>query len=253
MNKNFVVGSLTLLLLVNGWAFLYFQLPFYKVGIMIAAVSLLLMTLLHERFVFLYAMVLVISYAVFLTVYSFIYHQPTNVQLLYVYDHLLLTSFILIYWILLSYTKRMGYENEALKQQVKLLQKYISPTGILTVHEFMEQAKWVLTSARRNKQSVWLVELTITYKNSYTEQNLLEKIGEIGFQSIRRQFDLLTYHDNGIYLILRDTERDGVDIVLNRIEEKAKEVLNLLHPPYEVKLELIHDIDQLKKIGEWPK
>ena len=247
------MGSLILLLLANGWAILYFQLPFYQEAIIVAVISLLLMTFIHERFVFLYAMVLVISYATFLTVYSFIHHQPTSVQLLYVYDHLLLTSFILLYWILLNYTKKSGYENEALRQQVKLLQKYVSQTSILTVNEFMEQARWMLTSAKRSKQQVWLVEQTITYTNKYTEQNLLEKIGEIGLQSIRKQFDLITFHDEGIYLLLRDTDRDGVDVVLQRIEGKTKEALNFLQPPYEVKVELIDHMDQLEKVGELPK
>ncbi|WP_062106376.1 hypothetical protein [Bacillus niameyensis] len=249
MNKNFIVGLLTFLLLINGWAFPFFRLPFYEGAMVVAGISLLLMAIIHERFVFLYSMLIVIGYAVYLTVHAFMYHEPSNVQLSYIYDHLLLTSFILLYWILLTYLKRIGYENENLIRQVKLLQKYTGNSHILTVQEFREQAKWVFASVQRTQKQVWLVQLTITHKGKMTKQVLQERIEQISLKSIRKQFDLITYHKDAVYLLLRDTDRAGVDIVLQRVESETRNAVNLIELPYDIDVKLVESMEELEKLG----
>lgn len=254
MNKNFIISLLILLLLVNGWAFVYFQLPFYEETIVLAGLSLLLMTFIHQRFVFVYSIAMVIGFAAFLTGYAFMYEQPADVQVLYIYDHLLFTSFIFLHWILLHYAKAIGYENNELKQQVKLLRRYTEHTKILTRQEFLEQAKWVLNSVRRSKQQAWLVELSMTYKSKLTEQTLQEKIEEICLKTVRHQFDLITYHEKSVFLLLRDTNRMGVNTVLNRIEAQVRQTLNIVELPYGVSVQLVEDEETLtKKIRESSK
>ncbi|WP_066187909.1 MULTISPECIES: hypothetical protein [Gracilibacillus] len=249
MNRNFLMSLLIILLLANGWAILYFQFPFYLLAVGLLIVSVLNMALMHERFVFLYTIIMVIGYAALLTVAAFINNQPVETQLLYIYDHVLFTSFILMFWVLNHYTKRLGYENVDLRKQVKELQKRQPNTSILTMNEFQEQAKWTLASVQRNNKQAWLVELTIDEKSKSIRRVVQEKIEEAGLRSIRSNFDLITSSGSTIYVLLRDTEHYGVEIVLHRIEQKLKEILNYIDPPYQVRVEQIDRIEKIQQIG----
>lgn len=247
MNKNAMISFFILLLLANGWMIVYFQLPFYQLSMGMLAVSLLIMSMIHERFVFLYAITLVIGYAAFLTIYSFIGNHPPDIQLLYIYDHLLFASFIIIFWILNNLIKRISYENEELKEKVEQLTKRRLDTKVLTINEFLEQTKWTLTSTRRNQKQAWLVELRITEKNKRTRKVVREKVEELGLSSIRNNFDLITASDTDVFILLRDTEREGVSIVLNRIEERSKEIFNYLEVPYDIETMQVNTEEDIQK------
>ncbi|MCZ2256965.1 hypothetical protein [Sporosarcina sp. G11-34] len=245
MNKNFTMSILILAILVNGWAIVFLQLPFYQEIIFIGSVSVLLMTMIHERFVFLYAISLVLSYGVFLTVYAFINNQSTEIQLLYMYDHLLFTSFIMLFWILLNNLKNIGYEHNELIRQVQLLQKYNGETGILTVHEFMEQSLWLFKSSERSKEEVWFVKITIKHQNKRTKQNLQETLEDLAMKTIRQKIDLVTSADSVIYILLKGTNESGVLRVYDRYVENVRSELNLIEPPFNHSVTKLSDHDQL--------
>lgn len=247
MNRNAIISILILLLLANGWAIVYFQLPFYQLSLSMLAVSLLIMSMIHERFVFLYAITLVIAYAAFLTIYAFVGNHPSDIQLLYIYDHLLFASFMIIFWVLNNLIKRISYENKDLKEKVELLTKRRPDTKVLTFNEFLEQAKWTLTSTRRNQKQAWLVELRITEKSKRTRKVVREKVEELGLNSIRNNFDLITANETDVFILLRDTEKQGVSIVLQRIEERSKHIFNYLEVPYDVDTTQINTEEDIQK------
>lgn len=250
MKRNFILCMLVFLILINGWSIFLFELPFYQEDIIIASISVLIMTVVHERFVFLYAISLVLTYGAFLTIYAFINNQPSEIQLLYIYDHLLFTSFILLFWILLNLIKNIGYENQDLKQQVNLLQKYKTQTNSLTVSEFYEQAKSVIKSVERQQEEAWLVELVITYENKKTKKNLQEKLERVTLDTIRQNFDLVTSVDTIIFILLKDTNEDGVQRFLQRYQENLQEELNFVEPPFTATKEQIIDLKQLIRVKE---
>ncbi|WP_165820806.1 hypothetical protein [Pueribacillus theae] len=250
MKYNFVIGLLIIFLLINGWFFVYLQLPFSGEAILVALLSILFMALVRERFAFLYAVTLVLCYGIFLTVQAFLHIETSDVQLLYVYNHLLFTSFILSFWILLNYIKKIGYKVDGLIEQVHELQKYNQKTGILTRNEFMNQAEWVIKSIARGHGEAWFVEITITYKNKRIQKNLQELLEKVVLQSIREKFDLVTATKNTIYILLKDTHEEGVEIVLNRIHELSKKELNFVDTPYKIKMEMVKELSQLSKVRE---
>ncbi|MFL0365622.1 hypothetical protein ACH0BF_21670 [Pseudobacillus sp. 179-B 2D1 NHS] len=247
MKNNFIIGFLILLILANGWSIIYLELPFCEINIALAAVSILIMSLLHNRFVFLYAITVILSYGAFLTVYAFVNNQSSEKQMLYIYDHLLLTSFLLLFWILINYVKTISYENVFLKKQLSLLEKFDKKTSILTPHEFIYQAKWILRSAQRNGQA-WMIKMTINYEGKYVKENLQEHLETIVLSSMRQQFDLVTAIPDQIYFILKDTDEAGVKIVLDRIEGKLKSELNTITLPYEVTVQHFKDENLLAPI-----
>src|SRR5699024_1702382 len=171
----------------------------------------------------------------------------TNTQVLYVYNHLLFTAFLLTYWVLLSYFKSVGYENERLQHEVKQLQRFY-PSGVLTHNEFIVQAGWVLKAVERNDSTAWFVKLDLLYENKRVQKNLQGTIEEIVLNSIRDKFDLVTAKHNQIFIILRSTDEHGIKIVLDRIRTNARDRLNFIDVPFEItthkfnQLELLHEI-----------
>lgn len=248
MKKNFTMLILILLILVIGYAIIYLELPFSQVLMIITGISIFVMTILHDRFIFLYAISLVLVYGAFLTAYAFIYSLSSEVQMLLMYNHLLFTSFTLSYWILLNFIKTIGYENEELKHQIRLLQKYNGQTNILTVSEFIDQATWLLKTSERRKEEAWLIEITISYENNRTQRNLQESFERIALETIREKFDLVTSIDRVIYLLLKETNENGVEVVLGRYQQNLKSELNFVNIPIKVRKEQVKDLSHLSSL-----
>lgn len=250
MKKNLVLGVLILGILINGWAIAYLALPFYQIVLAIGALSILIMTLLHDRYLFLYAITIALAFGVFLTAYSFTNQKTPEMQMLYMYDHLLLTSLVLMYWILLNFIKKIGYENKELKQQVKLLQKYNGVTKLLTLTEFTEQAQWLLKSSERNKEEAWFVKIDIHYPNKRTKANLQEDLERLALQTIRQKFDLISSNSGAIYIVLKDTHAEGTQRMLERFQEKVRSELNFIEPPFTFMKVHVDNASQLASLVE---
>lgn len=248
MRKNLSVALLLLGLLINGWAIVFLSLPFYKEALIIGGVSIIVMVILHEQYIFLYAITVALLYGAFLTTYAFIYTPSSEIQLLYMYNHLLLTSFILMFWILLNLLKNIGYENSDLKRQVQLLQKYNGTTQILTINEFKEQAQWLLKSSERNSEQAWLLQIRVNYFNQRTKKNVQETLEKVALQTIRQKFDLVTAEKNFIYLLLKNTNPEGVQRVIDRYEEKCQVELNFIMPSFIVEKNLVRDYAHLESL-----
>lgn len=248
MRKNFVFSLVLLGILGSGWAIMFFQLPFYQMVLIAGGASLVIMTLIHERFVFLYAVIMALSFGAFLTVDAFMNDLLVEDQILYMYSHLLFTSFLLLFWILLNLLKNTGYENIELKRQVQLLQKYNGNTQVLTVPEFKEQATWLLKAGERNGEEAWLLKINLVYPNKRTKENLMEKLETAALRTIRQKFDLVTSDSGIIFVLLKNTHVKGVERVLERFWEKAQLDVALNEPPYTTQKGRVVDAGQLARL-----
>lgn len=248
MKNNLIISVLMLGLLTNGWAVFYFTLPFYKELIVIGAFSLLIMAAINERFVFLYAITISLVYGAFLTAISFAQQLSGEIQIRYIYSHLLFTSFHLIYWIMMNLLKNIGYQNSELKQQVKLLQKYRKVTKVLTLTEFKDQAEWLLKSSTRNQEEVYFLKYIVDYPKKKVKQNLQETLEKVALQSIRQKYDLVSSETGSIYLLLKNTSLAGTEVVKERFWEKSHAELNFVDPPFKVEKEQVRDIEHLNQL-----
>lgn len=250
MKRNFVMSSLMLLLFCTIWGIVYFQFPFYKQGLVVIGISILIMTIIHERYVFLYGITVVISYGVFLTIKAFVNDQSTDVQILYIYDHLLLTSCILLFWVLITIIKNIGYENENLQMKINTLEKNIKQTGLLTMNEFLEQAKLIHKASERREEESWFIEISLKPVKKRIKQNLLEYVSVIVLDSIRADFDIVTTDNmQKVYILLQSTDLSGVDVVIDRIKRSTKNRLNYVEPPYEIDRESCKGMESLVAKG----
>lgn len=246
--KNIAFSLVLLGLMASGWAIMFFQFPFYQIVLVAGGFSLVLMALMHERFVFLYAVIIALSFGTFLTVDAFAKNLTVEFQIQYMYSHLLFAAFLLLFWILLNILKNTGYENSELKRQVQLLQKYNGKTEVLTVPEFKEQATWLLKASERNGEEAWLLKINLVYPNKRTKENLLEMLETAALGTIRHKFDLVTSDRGIIFLLLKNTHVKGAERVLERFWEKAQMDVAFQSPPFTTEKGRIVDVKQLTRL-----
>lgn len=245
MLKNLTMPILLVLILAIGWVILTLRLPFYQETIFIIIISLLIMTIINEKFIFGYTISIILVYGAVLTLEAFLNNQSGDMQLLYIYAHLLVTSLLVLYWILLDQLKNIGTENIDLKRQIQVLKRYTNHTEILTINEFMERASWLLKTSERQKKEAWLVEIIIKFPNKLTQENLRESLEYLAGKAIRQKYDLVTSTDNSIILLLQNASENGVKIMLERYYDQVKSELNLIKPPYTIQKKLITSTNQL--------
>ncbi len=236
-----------LMVLGFGWALFSLVLPFSNEMLVVVGLSIVFMTIIHERYVFLYGISIILSFGVYLTVFAFFFTQRPDLELMYVYSHLLFTGFILSFWLLLNQIKQIGYEASELRRQVQLLQKYHGESDILTVNEFTEQAQWLLKTTERRQEEAWFVEITISTKNKRTQENIIELLERATLSTIRPKFDLATSTGQSIFILLKDIDEEGVTLTLERYRDKVKQELNLLDTPYQVRKEQVSNLNEFSR------
>lgn len=235
-------------MLVTGWIYLYLELPFFELGFGLMGLSLLIMAFLRERFVFLYAIIIVLGYGAYLTTYAFSQNHQNEIQILYIYSHLLVTSFVFLYWILLTLLKQTYYENDELRKKVKLLEKYSPNTKVLTNNEFRDQARHMFKLVERHKEEAWLITLNLVYENKKVRENLQDSIERVTLETIRQEYDLVTGTEGRIYILLISTTIEGAQVLVSRLRDNLKDELNLINQPYEVEYTLYEEISLMDNL-----
>lgn len=238
MRKNILISLLLIGLLTNGWLLQVLKMPFHDETLILIGILMIFMSAINERFVFIAAISSALLFGGFLTVYAFILEMPSNIQIQYMYTHLLFTSFLLMYWILLNLFKSVLYENSELKRQVLLLQKYNGVTQILNFPEFNEQSLWLLKSSERNSEEVWFLRIEISRKNKTIQKNLQETLEKMALKTIRQKYDLVSSKKESIFFLLKNTDSEGANRFLQRYWENCRSEINLTAPPYSVAVKL---------------
>lgn len=224
-NANIVISFLIITLLVAAGTILYTELPFYHETLIFIAISIIIMGVIPEDFIFLYGIIVILGFGTFLTIEAIKTSSQEN-QVLYMYIHLLATVFLLVYWVLLQYLKSIGSENKLLKRQITLLAKYDTEFKVLTINEFIENAKMIYQIASRRNEELWLLKVHINSQNKSTNQNLKESLSKVSLSSTRKEFDIITLKNLTIFILLQNTHEDGVNIVKDRIIANSKDVFN---------------------------
>lgn len=242
---NIVISSLIICLIVAAGTIFYTNLPYSTETLIMISISVLIMGIIPNKFIFLYGIIVILSFGTFLTFEAFINTTAQAQQVTYMYIHLLATSFLLLYWILLQYIKKIGNQNKQLKDQIKLLEKYDNQYKVLTNHEFIEEAKMIFNIASRRNEELWLLKVHINSQNKFTDQSLKEELSKIVLDSTRNGFDIVTIKNFSIYIILQNTHETGVEIVKKRIHSKAELFFDKKIIPFYLSHQLVYTIDEI--------
>lgn len=240
MNKNFVLLMLFLLIGMNGFGIYVLEFPFYEEILIVTMISIILLSLIPEKYVFVLSINLILSYGLFLVIHAIVNNQTsTKTQMLYLFSHLLFTSVILMCWILLNYIKKTGTEYEALKLENTTLKKYKTGTDILTIPGFNEQAKWVIADSKINQTEAWFLKLKVTNKHPKIKSQIQKSLENTATSLVRKHYDLLTSTDGHIYILLKNASQEYVDDITESFFYKIREKFNLLEPPVFIEAALV--------------
>ncbi|EIT83683.1 hypothetical protein A374_19225 [Fictibacillus macauensis ZFHKF-1] len=247
MKKSLTISLLLLLLMATTAAIFYTKLPYYQFMLAIAGIAMLVMPLFKGKFVFLLAMIGILGVGAFFTIDAFVNTVNNGVQVSYMYLHLLMTAFFLLYWMVLTYVQAISLDNKALRERVQRLEKYDPVVKVLTTHEFVDQAKIIYSGTSRRQENLCLLRLNIDSKSARTKLTITEKLGEIALQSIRKDFDLVTHTDSALYLLLQNPKENGVQIVQERFKQKARSIFNHVQFPFSFQELPITEVSQIEQ------
>lgn len=248
MKKNFVLLMLFLLIAVNFFGIYILEFPFYQEILIVITISIILLSLVPEKYVFVLAINLILSYGLFLVIHAIVNKQTIiEVQMQYLFSHLLFTSIILICWILLNYIKKTNEEYTRLKKENLKLQKYQQGKDILTIQGFNEQVLWVLKDAEVNQTETWLLKLKVTNKYPKIKKQIHKSLEKTGLSVVRKHYDLIASTDKHIYIVLKHANQHYVEKITTQLHENIKEKFNVLEPPVTIDESIVRDTLVLKK------
>ena len=220
--------------------------PYTDVALALIFISLILMSFLSEKFLFLFMIVIVIAFGTFLTIAAFLAEQNENQQMAFMLLHLITTVCLLLNWILMNIIKSTESENKRLTAKVNMLQKHMPSSQLLTNHEFIDQAKRILRGTSRRGEETWLLELMLTLRNKHTKKSYREAMEQLAFKSIRNEYDLVTSTESTILILLQNTNKSGIEIVKKRIESDAKSLFNDIYPSFIFEEQIINNVTQIE-------
>lgn len=245
MKVNIIISTLVISLMVAAGTIFYTKLPYYNETLILLGISILIMGVIKENYIFLYGIIVILSFGTFLTIEAFTNTTSNDTQVIYMYIHLLATTFLLLYWVLLHYLKTIGNQNRQLKEQIKRLSKYDTHYKVLTVHEFIDQSKMICKIATRRNEELWLLKVHIHSENKSTEQNLKETLSEIILESTRGEFDIVTLNALTIYALLQNTNKTGVETVQKRIQQNSEQFFNGNHDKFHFTYLSVQNVEEI--------
>lgn len=247
MKLNVLIAGI---IIVTGIIF-YTQLSFYEVALILMAVSAIVIAFIPDKYIFPFVVFVVLGFGVFLTGYAFMFEHAENEQMSLMYIHLLMTSFFLLYWVVINHLKIVQKNNKILTDRVKALEKYHAELKVLTTHEFIDQSKKIYKAAMRREEELWLLKIHMLGRGKRIEKSFQETLTSVALDSIRQEFDLITVNENVIIILLQNTTANGVEVVKKRIYDKSTSVFNTIKAPFifeEIQIyELAHLMKEVEK------
>ncbi|GGK32541.1 hypothetical protein GCM10010965_26820 [Caldalkalibacillus thermarum] len=238
MRKGWIASNtlLTLLLISHYWL----TPPLNIVNLSILGFSALVMAFLPNRINFLYILTVSLAYGFILTSVSFFQGIVDLKQLQFIAANLLFFGVLLLLWLTYATMKELIQLNQNLKKQVERLKRYDDTSGALTYSEFLEQAKIIETTAKRRNETAYLVYLySSPLIKDVARTALIKKVLQVCLQATRKRFDLVcSPDDKGVLILLQNTGREGLIIVLSRIN------VNYVDWAVEYRIEEVGDLNQ---------
>ncbi len=197
---------------------------------------------------FIYILSVILAYGFFLTGVTVVEGVSYNNQTYYMVTHLSLTIALLLLWIFNDQLKQILNENERLHRKIEELERYEKGTNILSFSEFVVRSSLLSKSMDRRNEIGFLLKISFSSPSKRTHHSLKMKLLDVCEESVRADFDLITIADDkAIVLFIQNTQLEGMDIIMNRINEKLRPQLNLIELPISFHYAQVKNVEQAMK------
>lgn len=203
---------------------LFIENPSYYIGMLVMMLVIGIISMLVRT---MYAYALLITVVLMIAFYnvgvSWIWQWDTDQQAINILTQAIITFGAIISWMSGYAIQKNAQLLQGLRKEITLLKKYEEFEGILTFNEFLEQAEILFTGMIRRKEKGYFLHFAIIEEEEYKLRVVRDKISEALIDSIRTKFDLIgLLTSRSLLLYLNNTSDKGVEIVLERIEEKFR-------------------------------
>lgn len=166
---------------------------------------------------------IVLSFGFFFVWYSWNNNWDLYRQGMEIGKHIIFSTGALSVWLLMYFFKKTEEQFVHLSLEVESLRKYDFNTGALKFNELVEKAKLIFNGMqRRGEKGFYLVFELKGEEASYRNRVILEKSIRLLLEIVRKDYDLISKLENGkMIVLLSNTDRNGVDVVLNRFEQRG--------------------------------
>lgn len=224
--------------------------PVFLIQTMIIILSLLTMMFLKTMFNFLIFLSIVLAYGFGLTVYSINYQIFNEGQYQLILAHLLLTSSLLLNWLIIHELKALYQKMQEMQARLHYLEKFDEQTKALSFQEFKERGLLIETAMRRRGEKGQLLYFRMNeHIPMSVKASLRQEFAKVCLHTIRTNFDLITSPtEEEVLILLQGTTPAGRDIVISRLEENVRKNLNFVSMPYSVHFFEVENLE--KKLDE---
>lgn len=218
-NQILVFSGLLISILLGS---LFIENPTFYIAMLLLMLVIGIISMLVRT---MYAYALLITVVLIIAFYnvgnSWIWQWDTDQQAINILTQAIITFGAIMSWMSGYAIQKNAQLLQALRKENTLLKKYEEFEGILTFNEFLEQAEILFTGMIRRKEKGYFLHFAIIEDEEYKLRVLRDKISEALIDSIRTKFDLIgQLTSSSLLLYLNNTSDKGVEIVLQRVEEK---------------------------------
>ncbi|TYR78651.1 hypothetical protein FZC66_18815 [Priestia megaterium] len=201
------------------------------VDLIILSVSVLLMSLFTSSRNYLYVLAISLLLGFSFLFYAFFQKSESHIQVNLMIQHLLITTSLVLIWLLFAHIRRIYEENVTLKQQVNELKKFEHLPHLLSYSEFINRASVIMTGVKRRGEESYFIRVHASASDE-VKGSVIHVVTEAILQTVRADFDLVTLiHDQEILIFLQNTNEEGCHIVLNRLSKTLRSQFNVIELP----------------------
>lgn len=202
---------------------------------------LLLMTALNGRKNFVILVTYVLSLGFVYLLITWFVKSSNEAQLFYIFEHLLSSIIVFLYWLLLRQLRGVFEENQVLENRVKILEGYSETPQLLPYSEFLDRTDFLITGANRRNELNYLIHIHLN-PSTLNKKTIIQTLTVAGLNVFRANYDVMSQRNKAEFIIfLQNTTEKGATIAWSRYLENLRTDFTSIEYPFEAKIILVEE------------
>lgn len=176
-----------------------------------------------DRLAFFYYVILTVGTVFVFLVFAFRGSWSPADQGMAIFLHFLFLVHLFALYSLAKYAYQFRRENYFLRQRVLRLEGFLSEEGVLSRMEFDKRASFILSAMARREESGYFVRVDLSELPRSTKRTAVAAVGSILHMSVRQHFDIVGKSQEGLVVLLQNTDAVGLEVVKSRIDKRLRE------------------------------
>ncbi|WP_156778703.1 hypothetical protein [Clostridium formicaceticum] len=161
-------------------------------------------------------------------------------QIKVIFYHLILVFNAGVTYGFIYLSKELEEENIHLRKKVKALTQYEDASKLLTKQEFKERSSLIKKAMERRGEEGYEIYFHLKQQGIYAQYAVFYTLTNLALETFRNQYDLVgKWDDSSFVILLQNTDKEGMEIALNRYLSKVDEKLEMNQEELMIEMEVI--------------